>query len=345
MAKRKLEDISGFVHSISPSKNKSFRFNIQDGESSTRRAICFDLHKLPEIRKLQESCEPVSIKKAVIQTPKTDSHAEIIINKMSEIKQPRPNEVNFPRNEPTVNIVKLVDIKNLEGVNIGDLVSVKARFNVERAKEKTVIAHGKPQKILENCYLMDSTGAIKLSLWNEYIKHFKTKISNGTAVDLKIYNLQIKNFDSVGIFLSTCSSTFVHETEILEDVTPPPEADDDWDTLVVSVKSVTRIVYYYKCLCSRLVKASASINDIITCSICGSTTKADRLDTTVIATVMLEEIFGEFSIDHENMLLLWPELNDVPFSVKEEEIIEHLLNCQPTLLLVDKSKMTLSVIV
>ena len=194
MSKRKTSDVVGFVDQVSPSKKPPFRFVIQTGENTTKKAICFDITKLNDFKKKQDSCEPVKILDVVLQEAVKESHAEIVVNTYSRLKDPTPADINFPRKEVVLDVDTIIDVKEKD---VGVLVSVIGKLDVSRSREKNVPSYG---RLTENNFISDQTATIPLTMWGDWIDYFGVKIAEEN-VHFKFYNFQVKHFDPIGKYL------------------------------------------------------------------------------------------------------------------------------------------------
>ena len=108
--KRKQTDLIGYVNQIYPCKQKSFRMTLQVRNKSVRKAICFDMKKLPLIKRKHDSCEPLKFVNVMIQEPANSNYAEILINSSTSIVEPQPGDVKFEHEEPVLQTTKLSEI-------------------------------------------------------------------------------------------------------------------------------------------------------------------------------------------------------------------------------------------
>ena len=156
MSKRTNTDITGYIHSVSPTKAKSFHFTIQDQSGSKPlRAICFDKGKYGALKDKRISGEPVKIAHAIHQKQSDNTrYAEIIVNKSSVVTDVDPVQLKFPRLEVEVSYVKL-DEKEL---TVGETVSVMAAVDLKHSRIEEVMVGSKPKKVMNNVFLYNDTG-------------------------------------------------------------------------------------------------------------------------------------------------------------------------------------------
>ena len=87
--KRKRCDLVGYITTISPQKsNKSFRLQIQTGDTSSKKAICFDQSKLTKLKQKKVSGEALKFKRVLLDEAPQKNFAEIIINNESILDDP-----------------------------------------------------------------------------------------------------------------------------------------------------------------------------------------------------------------------------------------------------------------
>ena len=176
-SKRKTTDIVAYVKHISPRKEQSFRLSLQTDEGTVKKAICFDLKKLPMLKDRKQLYEMVKLNKVVVDKPTNAHFAEIVINSLSEITDPQPAEVNFARTEPVLDIVS---IESIQEVMIGELKCVEGVITLGPAV-KSVQTNGRWVDVLEGNYVTDQSGLIALTLWQEWINFFRDRVENGSV--------------------------------------------------------------------------------------------------------------------------------------------------------------------
>ena len=109
-AKRKTTDITAFITNVSPRKAKSVRLTLQVGANETKKAILFDMKKLPALQDKKLAGEPVKILNCIVDKPSNANFAEVVINTRSTVMEPNPNGVKFERREPLITVTKIADI-------------------------------------------------------------------------------------------------------------------------------------------------------------------------------------------------------------------------------------------
>ena len=244
MSKRKVVDIVGYVDHISPRKEKSFRFTIQCGKNDIKKATCFDNSKLNELTRSQESCEPIKMVNVVSQEVVKDSHAEIIVNSSTALTKPRPSDLDFDRSEQ---ILQTTTIDALHKSKVGQLVSVAGKMDLSKGKLKEVICFGSTNTVMENAYIYDESGVITIHFWNEWIKYINKKIEEH-ASSFVLHNVMLKYFDATGLYLSTCSATYLKTSLATFETKELPLENDPSEVTLVTIRSVKQITYCYVCL-------------------------------------------------------------------------------------------------
>lgn len=280
MSKKRTADVVGFIQNVSPQKkNKSncFHFNIQTNSSGhVRKAICFDKDKYQDIKDKKMSTEPVKLVNCVLQDQKGENRfAEIIVNKSSKLEDINPIQVGFSFVEKPITFVNL-DAE----LRVGDLISVKAKLDLSHGAERTVPVGSRNVQVMNGAYLLDKSGSIELTIWDEWISYFKNETPGSI---FKLTNLLVKEFNGE-VSVTTCADTA--STKIVD---PSEEADfkdlallDDSQSIgVKEFESVNAIVHEF--ICSKCTHGISAIDEtsLLKCSNCGTTLRCKNLERTV----------------------------------------------------------------
>ena len=96
------KSISGYIHNLSPVKKgpskKYFDFDLQTGEKTVVRAICFAPRKRKCIEDAMEKSSPIKMKK-FMHDEKNEGSTDILMSDNVEIDQIQPADVTFPKTD------------------------------------------------------------------------------------------------------------------------------------------------------------------------------------------------------------------------------------------------------
>ena len=146
----------------------------------------------------------------------------------------------YPRFETDLKYIKLD-----EELQIGELVSVKARLDLKHSTEKTVVYGMRNVKVINNAYLYDAYGSQEFTIWDEWITYFKGELEVGNDCFL-FRNILVKEFNA-SLSLSTCSES---ECNVLKNESiPVPNINDNAspEILIKEFDAVQNITYQYIC--------------------------------------------------------------------------------------------------
>ena len=327
-SKRKQTDLSGFITTISPRKEKSVRFGFQVGSEICKKAILFDMRKFKTIKEKHQSCEAVKILNCVVNETTTSNFAEIVVNSDAIIVEPQPNDVVFKREEPKLSTIALSTINESK---IGQLVSVKGKVVIDVSAERKVFAYGKYCRVADNNFIVDQSGSMKLTFWEQWIDYF-----NGKSGSFELYNFAVKKFDD-NIYLTTCSDSFVQAI--------PDDDNFNFDVPViedqVQVKELDSIgKFKYSLLCGKCKKGmQPSDNLILICEFCGTSQRCASTAKQVLIPLSCNELDGTWFISYKDYVVYDSSVQcDDIFTVNQKGIVEKLLSLKNITFVLDREK-------
>ena len=140
---------------------KYFNCDLQT-QSGLTRAVCFATEKLTTFNTLSQQKSPVKIKKYKIST--TFNRKDVQISKYTEV-EPLPADTNlgFQYNQGAT----IMSISELNHVTSGQLVTIKGKV-IHLTGTKT-IAHSTGPLRKQECCIVDPSGHINITLWENYI--------------------------------------------------------------------------------------------------------------------------------------------------------------------------------
>lgn len=318
-SKRNLEDLTAYIHSVSPKKHRTRSFNVrlQTDSKNTRKAICFDGSKYDKLLTARLSGQAVKIDKIVNQSKdSTVSHfADYVINSATKITTLDPVNVTFPRKDDDVDYISLESENQL---TVGTLVSVKGKLDLSHGTEKDVKIGMRNTKVLNQGYIFNESGSISLTVWGEWISFLRNKIEEGhTYFDFK--NLLVRaNLEETG--LSTCSDT---DCVVLSgDVSPGIDlvvADDkSSEQVLTEIDVIHELTFGYRCCkCRSIIITQPEMPKVVQCDHCGITVRLSKLSLVFEAVIECESLgkdlykidigdlteLGNLSIDMDRNLL------------------------------------------
>ena len=243
-------EVVGYLHNISPlKKGRYFDFQMQTKEK-TVRGVCFSPPKLKRFCELSQKSSPVKLKKFRVDTASNSEDLlmgrDVIIEDLQEI--------DFQKQElPTT-----MNVSNATTVCPGQEITLKAKV-AHIYPAKTV---GKDNVMMQNAVVMDPTGTIKLTLWENYTN----TVNQGSTYIFK--NLSVRNdkFTSE-LYLNTLnSSTTIESAPEFQEILPVTVLESQ--TVDVEIIGVQKVQSYTACFkCNKRVDNSRH-QSIIQCSSC-----------------------------------------------------------------------------
>ena len=163
------------------------------------------------IAKHCRSGEAVKVKNAGIEHRREKQHfAEIVLNQWSVLESATTSEVNFPRMETNREFNTIDDMKKKCAVE--KVVNLKGKLCTDGCfiVEKNV--RGKTKKMMDNCILIDSTGFVRVTLWEDLAEEALARGNEGDFF-FAVEDLRLKKYDGESYLTST-------NTTVMEKVDP-----------------------------------------------------------------------------------------------------------------------------
>ena len=201
---RQVVVLIGYVHNVSPQKASSFNVRFQTDSKSCKK-ICFDKEKHKILMSKKIGGDPIKLKKIQENANSNSNFASYVISKRSLITDVDQIQVKFEKSNPGVKFLPLST-----EFEVNQLVSVEASLDLKYANERSVVVGTKATKILKQVYLVDNTGSMKLTMWEEWITFMRNALEFNQVLKLK--NLLVKEFRG-NITLTTCSDTQITASE------------------------------------------------------------------------------------------------------------------------------------
>jgi DNA-directed RNA polymerase subunit RPC12/RpoP len=153
------ETTVGYIHNVSPMKKGIF-FECQlQTSTETVRAVCFSPKKRTAIVNYSENGTAVKVKKFRYET-KYNSQ-DIVIDEHTTVDECK--DITFEKKD-LPDTTKTIQIAHLKSLSVGQLVTVKGKV-ISTKPVKNI----KPTLTMREVYIVDTTGSIKLILWQEYV--------------------------------------------------------------------------------------------------------------------------------------------------------------------------------
>ena len=217
------------------------------------------------------------------------------------------------------------NIASLSGVHFQQLITIKAKVTNMGATKTVNTSNGVKRKA--DCYLIDPSGTIKLTLWEDFINDVqegKTYTFHNVSV--------IKEYKSDKLALgTTVQDCKLSESEdFTEPVAQPLELPDSFTTTEakVEIKGLTAFGKYLSCLqCHKKIADGSFSAKILKCCYCGLTRKKDKCLENCYAQAKVSQEENQFVLTffHEEIQKIF-DLLHLPFSVNEEQVTEALLD-------------------
>ena len=279
------DEISGYIHNLSPLKQgKFFEFQLQ-AERKTVRGVCFSPPKRKRFEELRSSSSPVKIKKFRIDTK---SNAEDYVMGHDVLIEECPG-VNFEKNEmPTV-----MNISTVKSVCIGQLVTLKAKVAYIHAPKYV----GSQNLRLQEVVLVDPSGNMKFLLWEKFVGSLQ---ESGTYI---FRNVRVKKDKyTAEVFLNTAMSGSEITTDQPFQEMLAVAVDLPCVTTYVELKGIDKVVYYLACY-----KCKKKIEDaqpkVVTCVSCHFKQKVSACQKQWYTQLVVEDVETKKSVS----LLLFDE--------------------------------------
>jgi len=243
-------EVVGCLHNISPlKKGRYFDFQMQT-KDKTVRGVCFSPPKLKRFSELSQKSSPVKLKKFRVDTASNSEDLlmgrDVIIEDLQEIdsqKQELPTTMN---------------VSNAKAVCPGQEITIKAKV-AHIYPAKTV---GKDNVLMQNAVVVDPTGTIKLTLWENYTN----SVNQGSTYIFKNLTVRKDKF-TTELYVSTLNSiTAIESAPDFQEILPVTVLDSQ--TVDVEILGVQKVQSYSACFkCNKRVDNSQHHN-IIECSSC-----------------------------------------------------------------------------
>jgi len=335
MAKRKSENIMAYVHAVSPQKkSKSFHLRIQtnDVENSTSKVMCFDGSMREKILDAKLSGEAVKFKN-IIKSDNEDNkfYADYVINSATTLESVDPINVPFKRMEQQVSDISLADT-----LPVGELISVKAMFEMKHAAGKNVKMGNRQREVLNQCHIFNADGSIELTLWDEWIPFFRRLVA-GESTYFHFINLLVRGFGD-GISLSTCSDTEVLPLiDEMPDVEPLNFSSDVEELIISEIVAVHSVNFGYLCpTCGSEITIKTQDEVILNCSSCKTHRKVANARKVFSALVEISQLGKDlYKLDINQF---FPDEEQVSFQTDKDIIIARILSVSDANFMVNKRK-------
>ena len=199
--------------------------------------------------------------------------SEIKLNTRSSLTTADNSKIDFQQDKRMVKKGLKADIKHIFQLSDGDLVTVDGIITLNHSDPvEQQCKNGKFQSMLENNFISDGTGTIKLTLWDSHID--LEKVQQGIPC-FSFNNVRVKTFMGSVALTSLAKSQILPHAEPpmeLQNVLPPEEPEAD-DTIVMNAEKillVSNYTEYASCLnCGKKI-TELNVVDDIKCTICGS---------------------------------------------------------------------------
>ena len=153
-----MNNLTGYIHNVSPVKhsNKTRYFDMLIQTEATKvRGVCFSSSKHLDFERCSKQKSPVKISNFTIKNDSVLMNARVQIEELME--------VTFLGEIPsTLNISMLSNVTN------NQLINLKAKV-VHLSGVKKIITRDGTKKLKADCWLLDPSRSIKLTLWEDLI--------------------------------------------------------------------------------------------------------------------------------------------------------------------------------
>ncbi|XP_020904010.1 uncharacterized protein LOC110242371 [Exaiptasia diaphana] len=250
--------IVGYLHNVSPVKKSAkgseyFSFSIQE-KKRTVKAICFSPKKhKSNVEQKAESSTPCKLTNFA---PSASEQNVIWINNNTQINDAIETTVDFSfnasSNSPTA---ALVTTKDLEKIQIFQAITIRGLIVFGGNQPESIPT--KPDLIKKEGLLLDKSGKIRITLWNEQIQ----RVEEGFY---SIENIRLRQFKGEKYLSGDKETLFTKLTENVPQITNE-EIKDAQEALKTSEIILPRIhtadiAVFYTCLtCSKTSSLSARI--------------------------------------------------------------------------------------
>jgi hypothetical protein len=231
-----------------PSK-KYFDFDLQTGEKTVVRAICFAPRKRKCIEDAMEKSSPIKMKK-FMHDEKNEGSTDILMSDNVEIDQIQPADVTFPKTDL---VPADLNLSMLSMITVNQLVTLKAKV-VNLQKSQNVCIGGKTLKKVDGV-LIDPYGSTKIVLWEQDIE----KVKEGGTYKFKNLRLKKSKFNQELYVNPAKSDSEITECEPFQKtLAVPDEVPEEFTSATVNgeIVGVNNVQLEYYCLkCNRRVKS------------------------------------------------------------------------------------------
>ena len=266
--KMKTEAVIGYVQHVSPMKRNQKNtldyasLTLQTGPDTVQQALLYASNKLRILRESAETRTPIKLQRFTY-TPDD----KIIINAYTSLSKPLQTECSFQYSQQAEHF-KPMTVQVIQDTG-KEWDSISFTGKVVHLGEESLV--GVKKLRLVEAFMADSTGAIKVSLWQDLIG----KVSLGKVYKLSPIQIRVWGGKSK---LSATSDTDIDEVAD-QDLSNLPNVDVPESTITVNVpdiESVEKVETVYHCAhCSRrIIQTTAS--SICQCEYCGHTMRTSK---------------------------------------------------------------------
>lgn len=321
-----MNNLTGYIHNVSPVKhsNKTRYFDMLIQTEATKvRGVCFSSSKHLDFERCSKQKSPVKISNFTI---KNDS---VLMNARVQIEELK--EVTFLREE----IPSTLNISMLSNVTNNQLINLKAKVVHLSGVKKIITRDGTKSKA--DCCLLDPSGSIKLTLWEDLI----TEVADDNTYNF--CNLKVtKDNDNYSIYLTTpkhdCSISPADPFQ--EEVASPGDLPDYFTQTSTNaeVLGVQNFMCYRQC-CKCNKKLPATPGNVVKCETCGLRQKVSACSSQYHLQALLrhDDINTTVTFFNDTLLSALQLFKvDTKQSLSEDIVVEAFLNTPMLFVTFDK---------
>ena len=347
MAKRTYENLIGFVQAVSPQKDDgSFRFTFQCDGETVKKSICFDKQKRNQFEKYQLSGDAMKLKNVAIQVPKKKQFAELIVNHMSVIESASATDVTFSKLPVDIVFKTIKDIR--ETCAVEDLMNVRGKFSMENCKIEEKIVRNEKKNMMEHCVLMDNTGFIYVTLWEQFIPQLEQAMTDGPAF-IEFQGLRVKIFNKQIYLTSTSNDTMFGKADAIDlgdmekqyEIAKGDDAPPSGTIEISHFEAVSNYSKFYLCTnCQRkLVETIDTLSGKkVECIVCGARQRLDRLQKGITVNAKIHGCNSQLqlssSVIAKGLKVCFGNEIDI-FQLSSEQLMDILLDIEHVIVQVD----------
>ncbi len=286
---QKPDTMIAYVHNLSPPRRNRQNMmdystlTLQTSSGQNEQALLFSKHKRKLLLDHETSRRPVKIQKFT----KTSDGQKVIINEMTKLSVPRPDEYGF-QFQKVASSTPIECINMIKDLEDGTEIIVRGKVH----------SIGEPRytgaKRLQVCEISlgDSTGVVKVNLWEDFISKFEIGHCY-TISPVQVRSWMGKKKISTVIYSDVVE---ICDDQELLDLEAPVEGDDaaNDDTVTVQVKSIDlidKIDTFLRCdKCGKKVLQLSS-SDFAHCDYCGRHMRTAKCKKDVCVKFCVESNF------------------------------------------------------